>query len=228
MCGRKFDYMETQNIKLMASKRSGAFTLIELLVVIGIIGIVAALVVNLSGKAATTRKIKRVETELSQLETVIDAYKDKKGFYPPSNGNTNNVMTNQLFYELSGTTAVVNNGDVVKFTTIKGDESITPTKINEFFGVSGFANSSSDKTEVKNFAPNLKSAQYAEVVSSPDEVELMVVPVDGPNDIVRPDGKKLNPWRYNSSAPVHNPESYDLWAEIVVGGKTNIIGNWKD
>jgi hypothetical protein len=41
-------------------------------------------------------------------------------------------------------------------------------------------------------------------------------------------GKKINPWRYNASTPTHNPDSYDLWAEILIAGKTNIIGNWKE
>ena len=38
--------------------------------------------------------------------------------------------------------------------------------------------------------------------------------------------KTVNPWRYNSSNPSNNPNSYDLWAEIRVGDETIIIGNW--
>jgi hypothetical protein len=59
-------------------------------------------------------------------------------------------------------------------------------------------------------------------------VELLVVPVPGPNDLTTESGRKINPWRYNSKTPVHNPDTYDLWAEIVIGGQTNIIGNWKE
>lgn len=224
--------METK-INTGRSGGKAAFTLIELLVVIAVIGILAAMISHLSGPAAIKRKIARVTVELANLETAIDSYKERRGSYPPSNGDTNNAVTNQLFYELSGTTAVTTGGDVTRFTTIKGDESITPDTIEQFFGlptqkVRGFANSSVDKADVKNFAPNLKPAQSEEIVSTPNAVELLVVPVEGPNDITTQKGKKINPWRYNSSAPVHNPETYDLWAEIVIGGKTNIIGNWKE
>jgi hypothetical protein len=41
-------------------------------------------------------------------------------------------------------------------------------------------------------------------------------------------GAKLNPWRYNSSNPYHNPKSYDLWIDVAVGSKTNRICNWSD
>ncbi|HOW79554.1 MAG TPA: hypothetical protein PK406_08895, partial [Verrucomicrobiota bacterium] len=41
-------------------------------------------------------------------------------------------------------------------------------------------------------------------------------------------GAKLNPWRYNSSNPTNNPNSFDLWMDIAVGGKTNRICNWSD
>ena len=37
---------------------------------------------------------------------------------------------------------------------------------------------------------------------------------------------KINPWRYNSSSPVHNPKSFDLWVDIPVAGKINRISNW--
>lgn len=210
----------------MEKKRAGAFTLIELLVVIAIIGIIAALVAGLAAKAKIGRTRARVQVELQQLETAIDSYKEKKGFYPPSNGNTNNVFTNQLFYELTGT--IFNPDPANDFQTINGSEKIKVQDIKNFFNADGFANSSTaaDRSEVKNFFPGLKSSQYAEISSSPD-VEVLVVPVEGPNDI-EVNGKKINPWRYNSRTPVHNPDSYDLWAEIILAGKTNIIGNWKE
>ena len=216
--------MKTKYLGLAGSRGIGsAFTLIELLVVIAIIGILAALITNLAGPAAQQRKIKRVQVELAQLETAIDSYKDKKGFYPPSHSDTNNTVTNQLFYELTGTVFIEADDE---FQTINGSERIKIVTIDSFFGTKGFANSSTDRGAVKNFFPGLKVTQYKEVSVSPD-VELLVCPVDGPNDITV-NGKKLNPWRYNSKTPTHNPDSYDLWAEILIGGKTNIIGNWKE
>ena len=35
-----------------------------------------------------------------------------------------------------------------------------------------------------------------------------------------------NPWRYNSSNPTNNPGQFDLWVDILVGGKTNRVSNW--
>ena len=39
---------------------------------------------------------------------------------------------------------------------------------------------------------------------------------------------KINPWRYNSSNPRYNPKSFDLWIDVIAGGKTNRICNWSD
>jgi prepilin-type N-terminal cleavage/methylation domain-containing protein len=221
--------MENKKINSMSGRRvSYGFTLVELLVVIAIIGILAALITNLAGGASTARKKSRVTAELAQLETAIDSYKDKKGFYPPANADTNNAVTNQLFYELSGS-VYTPKGQVDKgvFQTLKGSEAIVSSMVNTYFGVAGFANSSTDKAEVKNFFPGMATSQFQEIVSTPDEVELLVVPVEGPNDITTQKGKKINTWRYKMPG-THNPESYDLWADIVIAGKTNTIGNWKE
>ena len=213
--------MKFRVMSFLKPGRVGAgFTLIELLVVIAIIGILAALIAGLSGAATGKKREARVKVELGQIETAIESYKEKKGFYPPCNGNTNNVVTNQLFYELTGTVFIDPN-----FQTMNGSESILPSTISSFFNTQGFANSSTDKGEVKNFFPGLKPTQYGEISSSPD-VEVLTVPVEGLNDILV-NGKKINPWRYNSVNPAHNPESYDLWAEILIGGKPVMIGNWK-
>ena len=69
-----------------------------------------------------------------------------------------------------------------------------------------------------------KPTQIGELNSG---VKVLIVPVPGPDD-VKVGEKKINTWRYNSLSPTHNPDFYDLWAEIVIGGKTNIIGNWKE
>ena len=42
-----------------------------------------------------------------------------------------------------------------------------------------------------------------------------------------PDGE-VNPWRYVSKNPTNNTETYDLWAEVLVGNKKIVISNWKD
>jgi hypothetical protein len=41
-------------------------------------------------------------------------------------------------------------------------------------------------------------------------------------------GIDVNPWRYTSNpqSATNNPGSYDLWVQLVMGGKTNLICNW--
>ena len=33
-------------------------------------------------------------------------------------------------------------------------------------------------------------------------------------------------WRYNSTNPAHNPGTFDLWVDVLIGGKTNRFSNW--
>src|SRR3989442_13839952 len=62
-----------------------AFTLIEMLVVIGIIGLLAAMVIALFPRFADLKIRSRIKGEMGQLETAINSYNSKRGFYPPDN-----------------------------------------------------------------------------------------------------------------------------------------------
>src|ERR1035441_8954511 len=62
-----------------------AFTLIELLVVIGVIVLLAALSFPAMQAVQRAQAVARARAELSQLETAIETYKTKLGFYPPDN-----------------------------------------------------------------------------------------------------------------------------------------------
>src|SRR5437764_5882620 len=79
-----------------------AFTLIELLVVIAVIAILAALVIPVSGAVRAAGIKRRALAELTEVETLIESYKEKLGHYPPD--NPGNPLVNQLYYELMGTT----------------------------------------------------------------------------------------------------------------------------
>ena len=39
-------------------------------------------------------------------------------------------------------------------------------------------------------------------------------------------GGKVNPICYLSSNPTNNPNAYDLWVDVIIGGVTNRISNW--
>ena len=209
-----------------------AFTMIELLVVMAIIGGLAAIVIPLTAAASRKRTEARVKSQLQEYITAIEAYHAKFGSFPPDNvlsrtaTFTNiNAITNQLFYELTGT--LVDDRSAT-FRTPDHQESIGSAVVKQYFNVDGFMNSGADPKEVKSFLPKLKPDRYAEISSKPD-VEVLVVPVAWPKtrtDHPVPAVKGLNPWRYVSTNPTNNPGRFDLWAEFVEGRKIKVISNW--
>lgn len=220
-------------------KRLQAFTLIELLVVIAIIGVLASLIVGLSGLASKKMRESRIRAELNQLVTAIESYHARFGHYPKDNVvNTSPVVVdpviNPLFYELTGT--VVNNS-TKEFRAVEGGGFINAAEVKTVFRVEGFVNASTDPKQVKSFV-RFKAKQYDKPSNS--NVELLVVPVPWPLRLSPPGHtvpsvqfqRGLNPWRYVSTNPTNNPTTFDLWAEYVDGMKSNnvpkirIICNW--
>jgi prepilin-type N-terminal cleavage/methylation domain-containing protein len=208
-----------------------AFTLIELLTVIAVIGVLAALLFPAFSAVKRHALINHATTEMAQLETAIDRYKAAYGFYPPSNANTANSLTNQLYFELVGTTNLDVNTPV--FLTLDSSAQINAGDATTTFGVGGFMNcnkpgAGEDAPKARNFLPDLKPNQIATLYTNgSDVVKIIVSSVGGPDQNYQPLGfQGANPWRYNSSSPVNNPGSYDLWIQLVIGGKTNLICNW--
>ena len=208
-----------------------AFTLIELLVVIAIIGVIAGFVLVVAGPVKKKQYLYNTQTQMAQLETAIDRYKAAYGFYPPD--NPGNPLTNQLYYELVGTTNI-NNTPPLVFKTLDGSLQIDSSQLTTVFGsspgVSGFVNcskcasSGEDAPFAKNFLPELKPNQ----IGTNNGVTLLIGSVGGPYAQYQPLGQQdVNPWRYNSSSPTNNPGSYELWIQLVFApGQTNLICNW--
>jgi len=208
-----------------------AFTLVELLVVIGIIAVLAALILPVAAAVKRQAYLHTAQTEMAQLETAIDRYKSAYGFYPP--GSVNGPLTNQLYFELLGTTnSDVNNG---VFNTLDNSAQISRVNgdLNNTFGVSGIMNCSkpgADESSPRgqNFLPDLKPGQVATLYTNGNDVVKILVSSDnGPDGDYQPVGVTgINPWRYNSSNPTNNPGSYDLWIQLAIAAKTNLICNW--
>lgn len=217
------------------TRKQSAFTLIELLVVMAIIGVLAALTFpTVKGiKENATRK--KVKTELHRLETVIESYKAKCGFYPPDNPGRPEL--NQLYFELEGTSLVG-----ADYQTLDESSKIAANAVTTAFGpgVLGFANCSKgagdDAVPAVNFLKGLKPGQYVEGTINGTVIRILTSSVQVPSSqplplpafIPDPPEARPNPWRYNSSSPANNSSSYDLWVDIFIGGKTNRISNWSE
>ncbi len=73
--------------------------MIELLVVIGVIVALAALTFPVMNAIQRQQTLHRAQVELKQIETAIEDYKTKLGFYPPDNPLTPpNWNINQLYF----------------------------------------------------------------------------------------------------------------------------------
>jgi prepilin-type N-terminal cleavage/methylation domain-containing protein len=212
-------------------RSSPAFTLIELLVVISIIGLLAAFTVT--GLMAVKRSQYRshARAEMALIETAIDSYKAAYGFYPP--GNPNSAIFNPLYFELLGTT----NKNNATYQTLDGSFSINDSDLTVPgpLGVGGFINCSKsgageDAPSAKNFLPALKPKQYGLNITNQlfpgIPVALLLCSVGGPDQNYQPlTVPDVNPWRYTSPG-TNNPGGYDLYVQLVISGKTNLICNW--
>lgn len=212
-----------------------AFTLIELLVVIAIIGIVATLVVHMSGLAGTRNRQAAVEAEKHKLMLMIDNYYSRLNFYPLDNGNLANAAvatpslydgfaaTNPLVYELTGAT---NNYPTNGYIQLFDGTNVASTIYSNMYDRGGIANANQD-TAPKNFFYGGPRPQEYAFYTNQTLLKGLVVPVPYTNTAVP------NFWHYDSSSPNrHNQQSYDLWAEYGSGstGSTNLViitnGNW--
>jgi prepilin-type N-terminal cleavage/methylation domain-containing protein len=216
--------------------RRRGFTLIEMLVVIAVMSVLASMIFPITKAVNRTKLRSRARADMAQLETAIQSYKMKLGFYPPDNKNTNSPI-NQLYYELLGTTAIGGSTKLGAYQTLDGSSTVDGADAGTAFGVDGFANATKgggDEGQLAiNFYKGLNSTQIGEYktgqMKSP--VRVLVGPAVWPDRLppLVPGNaatRGLNPWHYNSSNPAYNPGSYDLWIDLIIDGKTNRIGNW--
>jgi hypothetical protein len=99
------------------------------------------------------------------------------------------------------------------------------------FGVGGFANSSQagggDEAQAATvFLRGLKQGQYAELSGGARILTCSIPWPDNLGSRVPNVPPEANPFRYFSSNPTNNPNSFDLSIDVVIAGKTNRISNW--
>jgi hypothetical protein len=165
--------------------------------------------------------------ERQLLIRAIEAYKGKLGFYPPDHIVSRqplvvDAVTNQLLYELLGTCHDPTSDSFIPARF----PSVHRSLVKSFFGTEGFKNTALNVDEVQHFLDAADIEATMAVHNKPDVALLGYFPDwEG----IEPDLYRqieLGSWRYNSSAPMHNPETFDLWIEIRTSETNILIGNW--
>jgi len=217
--------MKTANTNSLAHRR--AFTLVEMLVVIAVIATLAAMIFPAAHKLKDNATKQKAQTELKLMVSAIQNYKSQYGHYPPD--HPGNPITNGLYFELLG---AVQKG--LNFETQNGDAKILATSVAGTFGQGGFVNctkggSDDNGQAAKKFLVELKPTQYGEIAPG-SNVRVLACSVKWPDNNTSPipTSPGLNPWRYVASNPTNNSGEFDLWVDILIGGKTNRVGNWSD
>jgi prepilin-type N-terminal cleavage/methylation domain-containing protein len=204
-----------------------AFTLIELLVVTAILAVLLTLLVTAFKSAPEKARIALAQTELAQMVSAIQDFKETLGFYPPDNPNSPAMAP--LYFELLGTT---NNGN--NYVTLDGSGQIGLTDINAQFSRPGFVNmgtqahSTDEKRAPMPFVGSLRPAQVGQPVTDKPLIKILVCSIEWPpNSSSAPiSNSVLNPWCYVSSHPTNNTGSFDLWADVPVGSRIYRVSNW--
>jgi prepilin-type N-terminal cleavage/methylation domain-containing protein len=220
---------------LRACLKKAGFTLVELLTVIAIIGVLAAFTMPVLRGVARTTKIARARSEMEAIESALDNYKAQYGFYPPGNGaGPGAALVNQLYYELTGVTNVAQNS-IPCYQTLDGGSIVGTTFYANLFYVGGAVNCCKNADEGVVQAKSFLHLKPNEIGSLPITnsfggyaVNFVVTSLGGPDAAYEPMGfPGLNPFRYVAPGPTNNnANGYDLWIQLVVGGKTNLISNW--
>ncbi len=192
--------------------------------VISIIGVLAALILAVNNGVQKTKYVTTAAAEMTKIEAALEAYKQQYGFYPPAGTN---ALQNPLYCELVGMT---NSAGV--FNTLDGNaQGLDPNT----FGMSGYVNCSKpgaggeNSAAARDFIGELMPSQIdldTNVNHSELTNDLLVVSVGGPNINYAPIGiPGVNPWRY-AYPGTNNPNSYDLWVQLVINKTTNLVCNW--
>jgi prepilin-type N-terminal cleavage/methylation domain-containing protein len=203
-----------QKRTLGGQNRAVGFTLIEMLMVVAIIGVLAAIALTILPAAKDRSLRTRAESQLRQIEAAIESYHSKHGLYPPDNPGGDTAI-HQLFYELTG---VLWSG--TSFTDIH-QQPIDMGKL----GVGGIVHTAKPGQTIRSFfgdtIPETVDIGGVKLLKAPGEW-----PPGFPNPPV-PSHPSVNVWRYKSTNPDHNKNSYDLWADLVIRGKVVRISNWQ-
>jgi prepilin-type N-terminal cleavage/methylation domain-containing protein len=206
-----------------------AFTLIELLVVIAIMAVLAGFILVVVTQIKKKEYTSVAAAEMAQIEQALEDYKNQYGVYPPS--NPANPLTNTLYYELSGVFAT-NISATPMYETLDNASTVPTADFSgAFFNVGGAINclkaGDTESAKAKNFLPSLKANRIGIVTNFSGGLDnVLITTVRGPDSRYTPvNTPDVNPFRYVYPG-TNNPNSYDLWVQLVFSGRTNLVCNW--
>jgi len=210
-----------------AFRGRAAFTLIELLVVIAIIGVIAGMVLTVMGGVKKTEYINTATAELKQIESALETYKTQYGAYPPSNQSTpNNPYLSPLYFELAGVRLTNST-----YVPLDGATNITAANYKSAFGIDSPVNCAKsgddgEASKARSFLTGLSQNRIGDYSPMITGVRLLITSSRGPDQNYQPVGvENINPFRYEYPG-TNNPNSYDLWVQLSIGGKKYLICNW--
>jgi prepilin-type N-terminal cleavage/methylation domain-containing protein len=222
--------MKTQN--QVYHRRPGAFTLMELLIVISIIAILAALIFPVGAALKNKAALNKAKAEVKQVAELIEQYKLQYGYYPPDHQTNPGVdpIYNTLYFELVGSTY-----DATKptpmYTSLDGGAWVTTNDCRVVLGIGAVLNATKSASEeakpAKPFLREIKPGRYYQYTSGGSTIRLLTCSVPWSDRVapVIPGAPLVNPFRYIKNS-TNNPGGFELWVDVVAGGKINRISNW--
>lgn len=204
----------------------------ELLIVISIIAILAALIFPVAAAIKNKAALNKAKVELTNLIRAIEQYKLKFGYYPPDHTPSTglNPIYNTLYFELAGSERTGLAGNYT-YTTLDGAAKVTEADCLSQLGTSAILNAKKSGDEeakpAEKFLTEIKPGQYYEYTIGASTIRLLKCSVPWPEKAVAviPGVPAVNPFRYVKNG-TNNQGGFDLWVDVVVGGKTNRISNW--
>ena len=178
--------------------------------------------------AATARLQEEATKQRDVLVAAIEAYRQTLGCYPPDHVTcisplTVDPITNQLFYELLGTfhSAADDTFDPPHYPEIRR------SLFTRFFGTNCIKNSVERPEQLHHFLDITNMVAVYVIKTHPEPVGLIGI-WPAWEGMAAALYQHIEPasWRYNSSAPTHNPGKFDLWIELKTTRTNILVKNW--
>jgi len=205
------------------SLRRTGFTLIEIITVIAAVAILAGISLPVIKQTIRYRELNVTRSEVDQIRTALENYHGRYSAYPPSNPGS--PALNPLYYELTGVT-----NQAGSFRTLDSASAVPATNYTRIFNVNGVVNCSKSGAAAESGRPqNFLLALKSNRIGTYNSFNILVTSITSsdPGQLTVLEGQGYSGIPVCYVCPgVNNPGAYDLWVDIVFGGRTYRIANW--